>query len=74
MVLCESMSEIGLMIQGHFRGQMSWSKTYKLTQALCQTHIINISKTEESETFELIYLESNVIPLFHMIVTSRIHF
>ena len=34
MILCESISEIGLMIQGHFHGQMLWSMSYNLTQAL----------------------------------------
>ena len=53
MILCESISEIGLMIQGYFRGQISWSMSYKLTQALWQTYIISISKTEENETYEL---------------------
>ena len=46
MILCESISEIELMIQNFFRGQMSWSMAYKLTQAVCQTYKISISKTE----------------------------
>ena len=73
MILCKSIYEIGPLIQGHFQGKMSWSMSYKLTQTLCQTHIIIISKREENETFELICLESYVIPLFHMIPTESIY-
>ena len=39
MILCESISEIGLMIQGHFQGQMLWLMSCKLTQALWQTSL-----------------------------------
>ena len=34
MTLPESISEIGLMIEGHLQGQMSWSMSCKLAQAL----------------------------------------
>ena len=33
-MLCESISEIGLIVQGHLQGQRSWSMSSKLTQAL----------------------------------------
>ena len=36
MMLCESISEIGLMIQGHLQGQMSWSTSCKFAQVLWQ--------------------------------------
>ena len=41
MMLCESISEIGLMIQGYHQGQMSWSMSYKLVQALWQTYLLS---------------------------------
>ena len=41
MMLCESISEIGLMIQGYHQGQMSWSMSCKLVQALWQTYLLS---------------------------------
>ena len=39
MMLFESISEIGLMIQSYYQGQMSWSMSCKLVQALWQTSV-----------------------------------
>ena len=39
MMLCESIFEIGLRIQGYHQGQMSWSMPCKLVQALWQTSV-----------------------------------
>ena len=39
MMLCESISEIGLGIQGYYQGQMSWSMSCKFVQALWQTSV-----------------------------------
>ena len=39
MMLCESISEIGLRIQSYHQGQMSWSMSCKLVQALWQTSV-----------------------------------
>ena len=39
MMLYESISEIGLRIQGYYQGQMSLSMSCKLVQALWQTYV-----------------------------------
>ena len=38
MMLCETISEIGHMIQSRHQGQMSWSMTRKLAGPYCKCH------------------------------------
>ena len=56
MMLTESISEIGLMIQGHLQGLMSWSKSSKLAQVLWQTSLnsATVGFTKSKRLFGLI--------------------
>ena len=42
-MMSESISEIGLMIQGHLQSEMSCSKSRKLDQALWQKCLFGLS-------------------------------